>query len=498
MSIVNRYYKCIIAVNTSAQNKAVIKSALSSDYKVLYAENTLDAIKYLFKYEKSILEIIVDVTEKTDNAISFIRDWESDIVLQIIPLVCLVDFQKREIEQNILEHGVSSILYSPFTENRIKAHTHSTAKRYALNETRIEELYDSVIKDAKEKVFLVSEAVNAGVGFIRIEDDKIYLDYTNKIYKSIKPVNSFDELLNLMDSQEAAKFLTVINRAKINYEPVTGLFKINIDGVPRIFETTVKQIPNMDRQSFSKYIYKFVISTTERTIREEYKDKYERNNELFKAILENISGGVMLFSIIDKKLEVEYVSDGIYKYTGNKKNSSFVPTQMLPTSTMRQIRNDFYDRLPSISLGTEEIIIVGTKIICANHEYKHANITISFNKDEDNIIRAKCLLIDNTDEYNYSYRLKLLSEFDPDTGLFNAEKFMNASTKLFRSNDELNYKMLIVRIYKFDELVSFFGKEKVNELLQVVKDGIIKFGAKTLKGRVDNKAFGLSYIKNKF
>lgn len=498
MSIVNRNYKYIIAVNTSAQNKAVIKSALSSDYKVLYAENTFDAMKYLLKYEKNILELIVDATERSDNAISFIRDWESDIVLQIIPLVCLVDFEKREIEQIILEHGVSSILYSPLTEDRIKAHTHSTAKRYALNETRIEELYDSVIKNAKEELFLVSEAVNAGVGFIRIEDDKIYLDYTNKMYKSIRPCETFEELLSLMDVQEAAKFLALINRAKINYEPVTGLFKINIYGVLRTFETTIKQIPNMDRQSFSKYIYKFVISTTERTVREDLKQKYQRNHELMSSILENINGGVILFTSHDHKITVEYVSDGIYKYTGFPVEPDLILARMIPASTYRQAKQEFYDRYDSILAGQEETVVIHSKIICFEHVSKHAQITIAFSKIGPNTISCKCLILDDTETYDYAYKLKKLSEFDPETNLFNYNKFVNASTKLYRSNDELEYRLLVFRIYKYDELVSFFGREKVLELLRVITDGVLKFANKTLKGRVDSKTFALSYIKGKF
>ena len=498
MSIVNRNYKYIIAVNTCAQNKAVIKSALSSDYKILYAENVLDAMKYLLKYEKNILEIIVDATEKTDNAITFIREWESDIVLQIIPLVCLVDFEKRDIEQIILEHSVSSILYSPFTENRIKTHTHSTARRYALNETRIQELYDSILADAKEKVFLISEAVDTGIGFIRVEEDKIYLDYTNNKYKSIRPVKDFDELLDVMGLEEGARLISLINRAKLSYEPVSALMKVPIDGVIRIFDTTIKQIPNIDKQVYKSYVYKFVISSTERTVREKYKDKYERNSQLFKSVLENISGGVMVFSIIDKKLQVDYVSDGIYKLTGYPTDKNIVAAHMLPASTVRKMQLDLFERIPSIMMGTEETLTYRTKIICANHEYKHATITIAYNKYDEDKISAKCLVIDDTETYNYAFKLKKLAEFDADTGFFNSEKFMNASTKLFRSNDELEYRMLIVRIYKYDELVSFFGKEKVIELLNVVRDGMLKYGPKTLKGRVDNKAFALSYIKDKF
>lgn len=125
--------------------------------------------KYYEKYEKNILEFIVDAQSNPDLAIEFLREWETDIAYQSIPAVAMVDFNKREIEHNILDHQATNIIYSPFTANKILKHVETTVKRNALIENRMIEAYDDKIKTINDKILLVPKSINCGVAFIRIE-----------------------------------------------------------------------------------------------------------------------------------------------------------------------------------------------------------------------------------------------------------------------------------------------------------------------------------------
>ena len=495
MSILKTNLKCVIAFNTSAEHKTIIRNALQEDFKILYAYTIDDAIKYFTKYGRDVFQFIVDLTERTDVCIDFLNYWVSDLALQIIPVVGVVSLEKRETEKVALDHNVGSIVYTPLNEYKVKKITMSVARRYQLNDTRVKEAYDNTVEIAKEKLFLVADAIDAGICFFTIAEEKVHIDYLNaKVQKSVK-TRTFEELIDSLSAEEGAKFLALLGKARLNYEPQSAIISVVTDGMPKKHDVTVRQIPNLDQRVFESYVYKLVVTVVERTKREDYKARLAKSEELFNDVIKNIEGGVISLTIRDKKIDIDYVGDGIYDYTGYEKGNTMLIGKSIPASTYRYLQTEFYTRLPSILAGNEENLFIRSKIICSNYSYKHANITIVFKLGED-CIHSNCLVLDDTDQYEYALRLKQLSEIDQQTNMFNLKKFVDASEKLFRSNDDLDYKLIVARIYKFDEILSFFGEEKANELLKVVSDGLKKFGTRSIKGRIDNKAFGLAYIKN--
>ena len=494
MSILKTNLKCLIAFSATNEHKIIIRNALQEDFKILYANSIDDVNKYFTKCGRDVFQFIVDLTERTDLCIDFLNYWVSDLALQIIPVVGIVSLEKRDTERIAIDHNIGSITYTPLTEQKIKKITMSVARRYQLNETRVKEAYYNTIEIAKEKLFLVADAIDAGVCFFRIEDEQIYIDYlNNKVKKAVK-VRTFEELMDSLSVEEGAKFLSLMNRAKLNYEPQKAIIDVVTDGEPKKHDVTVQQIPNIDQKSYIKYVYKFIVTVVERTKRESYKHQLAISQDLFNDVIKNIDGGVISFTIQDKKVNVDYVGDGIYEYTGYEKGNNMVVARMIPTSTYRYLQTEFYARLSSILAGQEENIFFRSKIICADSSTKHANITIVMKLVND-VIHANCLVLDDTDQYEYALRLKQLSEIDQLTRIPNLKKFIDASEKLFRFNDDLSYQLLVIRIYKFDEILSFFGEERANELLKVIADGIKEYGLKTIKGRVDNKAFALAFIK---
>ena len=494
MSILKTNLKCLIVFNATNEHKTIIRNALQEDFRILFANTIDDVQKYFVKYGRDVFQFIVDLTERTDLCIDFLNYWVSDLALQIIPVVGIVSLEKRDTERVAFDHNIGSIVYTPLNEYKIKKITMSVARRYQLNDTRVKEAYANTIEIAKEKLFLIADAVDAGVCFFRIEDEKIYIDYLNEKVKRAVKVRTFEELMDSLSAEQGAKFVNMLNRAKLSYEPQNSIIDVVTDGEPKKQDVTVRQIPNIDQKSYSKYIYKFIVTVVERTKRESYKEQLALSQNLFNDVIKNIEGGVISFTIKDKRLEVNYIGDGIYDYTGYEKGNNMIIARIIPTSTYRYLQNEFYTRLPLILAGHEENLFIRSKIICADSSTKHANITIVL-KLVDDTIHANCLVLDDTDQYEYALRLKQLSEIDQFTKMFNQKKFINASEKLFRSNDDLHYQLLVIRIYKFDEILSFFGEDRANELLKVIADGIKKFGLKTIKGRVDNKAFALAYIK---
>ena len=398
MSILKTNLKCLIAFNASVEHKTIIKNALQEEFKILFASSIDDVNKYFAKYGRDVFQFIVDLTERTDICIDFLNYWVSDLALQIIPAVGIVSLEKRETERVALDHNIGSIVYTPLNEYKISRMTKTLARRYQLNETRVKEAYDGTIEIAKEKLFLVANALDVGVAFFRIDGEKIYIDFLNDKVKKSVTVRTYEQLMESLSPEEGAKFLSLLNRARLNYETQKAIISVVTDGELKKQDVTVKQIPNIDQKSYSHYIYKFIVTIVERTKRENYKHQLALSQDLFNDVIKNIEGGVISVTIKDKNIIVDYVGDGIYEYTGYEKGFNMLIARIIPSSTYRFLQTEFYTRLPHILEGNEENVFIRSKIICADSEYKHANITNVF-KLVDDEIKANCLVLDDTDQY---------------------------------------------------------------------------------------------------
>ena len=492
MAVLRTFYKCIIVIGTSNENTSIIKEALSQDYKLFFAQNLKTAQKYYAKYEKNILEFIIDAQNNPDLAIEFLREWETDLAYQSIPAVALVDFNKREIEHNILNHQVTNIMYSPFTSEKILRHVETTVKRNALIENRMIEIYDDKFKTINEKILLIPASINCGVAFLRIEKDQVIIDYANKIFIKLFGCDTFNGVLSQLSNEDGASLLAATSKAKLSFEPTSIMIDVEIENNLRVYEVTIAQIPNLDTQAYEDYIYKFIVSVIDRTDREEYKDNYHASKHLFESIVNNINGGVMVVEVVDDFPKLISASDSLLRYTGLRADDPNFILKMLPPSTIETIISERKSREPNIFNGVEESISLVTKVNTADGTSKHAKFATVLYRYEDRI-RANTLILDDTKEFESNQKLKMLHEFDQTTNLFNDNKFIEATDKLIRHDDDKKYKIIVARIYKFDEFQSFFGKNKTIELLKVVAEGIKKLAPNCIKGRIDNKAFAISY-----
>lgn len=492
MAMIRTAFKCIIIVGASSENTSIIKEALSEEYKLFFASNLKNAEKYFEKYGKNVLEIIIDAQNSADLAIDFLRDWENDVNYQSVPTLALVDVNKREIEHNLLEHQVANIVYSPFTPTKISKHIATTVKRNALIENRIIEAYDDQIKTINEKITLVPKTINCGVAFMRVENEQPIIDFANEHFLKMFGIDTIKGILNELSNEDGASLLAAISKAKLNYVPVTFNVDYIKDGRDCIYEITIAQINNLDMQSFEDYIFKFIITTIDRTDREEYKTNYKESKYMFDSIVKNITGGVMSVEIENDTPRVISASDSLAEYTGfDPKDPDFL-SKMIPPSTLKQIFAERRLKESNIMSGVEETISLLTKINTADGTPKHAKFVIVLFAYEDKI-RTNTLILDDTKEFESNQKLKRLHEIDQTTNLNNFNKFVESTGVLFRHSDEVEYKMIVIRIHKYDEILSFFGKEKTEQMLNVIADGIRKFGLNAIKGRIDNKAFALSF-----
>ena len=485
----------ILVVGASEANQVTIKNALQSEYKLHFSKTKSDAEKYLKKYSTIIFCIILDTNVLGDIAIGMIKEWYANLDYQLMALVALCDYKDEKMRDKIIDAGTISILSTPCKEKSLLNYIKAVDKRISYSDLRIKERYEDKVKTNFNKIFIVTNAIDCSVFFLKNTETEAFFEYANeKAIANFGNVN-FNELLSKFSLDESAKIVKALNQAKGDFEPHKTIVKYFDDyGEEKDFEFSFRQIVNLEVEDATRY----VVSVFDRTIREKLLSEYQQNIFMLNSVLDNIKGGICIFRIEDDNIIREYASAGVYKIGNYDPNDNDALRKMLPIETQLLLTKKTLDIAKGVMDGqTAEPFNVQSKITTANMKSGHISINVSVYKKNDHDINVRALVTDNTEEYNYSRTLKHIAEYDLETNLFNNNKFVEATEKLFHSNDSEQYNLMLIRIYKLDEIRSFFGKEKADELLKVVAEGIRHVGKGALKGRVDNKDFAISFLNSR-
>ena len=199
--------KPVLVVGAAEANIPIIKNALQSEYKLYFAKTKSEAEKYMKKNTSIIFCILLDTTVLGDIAINMINEWYASLDFQLIPLIAIFDHKDHKMRKDVINTGVVSILSTPFDESILSAYIKSVDKRIMLSEERIKENYEDAIKTNKNKVFVVINAIDCCVFFLRNDEDELFFEYANeKALKVFGNVN-YDQLLAQFDIDESAKIL---------------------------------------------------------------------------------------------------------------------------------------------------------------------------------------------------------------------------------------------------------------------------------------------------
>ena len=443
------------------------------------------------KNHANIFTIFVDSTILGgDIAVDMITAWYNDLRFQLLPLTVIYPEGNEKIRKQVVEAGVVTILASPITEDYILLFVKSIDRRIKYSETRIAEVYEDAIKTNQNKLFIVTNAIDASIMFLKDDGEDLFFEYANK--KSLDTFGNvnYHELLLRFDNEDTAKIIKALNQAKGDYEHHSTLVKYYENKVEQIFEFIFTQIENIvDDNSL-----KFVLTVFDRTMREKVLLEYKEKNDMLDSILSNINGGVCVFRIEDENVVREFASSGIFKIGGYKEDDQEAIAKLLPAESQLLLTKKVLENAKNLMDGQNaEPFNFQTRVITSDFKERHIAINVSVYKKNEHDINVRALVIDNTEEYNYQKMLQHISEYDTETNLFNSNKFVEVTEKLFHSDESKNYRLMVIRINKFDEIRSFFGKDKSVELIKIVADGIRNVGKNMLKGRVDIKDFAVSF-----
>lgn len=124
--------KQILIVEDNDLNRAMLCEILSGQYKVLEAENGLEALEILKKHKEDISLILLDVVMPVMDGYTFLDHIKEDSELALIPVIVTTQSNSESDEVAALEHGATDFVPKPYRSQVI---LHRVASIIKLRET---------------------------------------------------------------------------------------------------------------------------------------------------------------------------------------------------------------------------------------------------------------------------------------------------------------------------------------------------------------------------
>ena len=381
--------RLILVVGASNENQQILKNALSRDFKLHFANTRSDAEKYLAKYHQNIFNIFVDATILGDMAVKMIKDWYADLRFQLLPLTALYNQGDDKMRKDIIEAGTITLIATPFKEDYVLEYVKSVDRRIKYSETRIAEAYEDAIKTNRNKLFVVSNAIDTSIMFLKNQDDELFFEYSNKKALDTFGNVNYQDLLERFDNEDSAKILKALNQAKGDYDHHSCLVKYYENKSEQVFEFVFTQIINIENDD----ALKFVLCIFDRTLREKVLLEYKDNIDMLNSILDNINGGITVFRIENDNVIREYVSSGVYRIGGYSEDDPKAIAKLLPVESQLLLTKKTLESAKNIMDGQNaEPFMFQTRAVTANFEERHLAINVSvFNRIPKNTESGKRL-----------------------------------------------------------------------------------------------------------
>lgn len=124
--------KLILIVEDNEINRAILRTLLSKEYKVLEAENGEDALSVLKEYKNELALILLDITMPVMDGYTFLSIVKSDPVYSAIPVIVTTQSDSEADELAALSHGATDFVPKPYKPQII---LHRVASIIHLRET---------------------------------------------------------------------------------------------------------------------------------------------------------------------------------------------------------------------------------------------------------------------------------------------------------------------------------------------------------------------------
>ena len=111
--------KTILVVDDSVVSRTVIKTMLQSNYKILEAENGMQALSYLKVYENDIAVILLDIIMPVMDGETFLKHKKMEPLTAKIPVIIISGASDNDKKSSTLKMEANFVVNKPFTSEHL-------------------------------------------------------------------------------------------------------------------------------------------------------------------------------------------------------------------------------------------------------------------------------------------------------------------------------------------------------------------------------------------
>ena len=193
--------KTVLVVDDSAMNRSILCEILCPEYKIVEAENGVQALKMLKNAKSKVDAIILDIITPEMGGYEFMECMKKDKRFAQIPVIILTEKADRASERKALENGAWDFVSKPYDAEIVKLRLKNVIARSQVS--LLKELNHVMNYDpltgvySKNKFFSASKALltsnpDKQFAFLRLDIDRFKL--INSFFGNV----SGDELLRYM------------------------------------------------------------------------------------------------------------------------------------------------------------------------------------------------------------------------------------------------------------------------------------------------------------
>ncbi len=505
--------KTMLVVDDNKINRALLANVFKKEYSILEAENGVEAWELLQRYADSIDIVLLDIRMPLMNGYTVIQKMKSEPSLSDIPVVVVSGQDDVESELKVLDLGASDMLVSPFDPRIIKQRVKNIINGRLAEKFKIENALLREQTQAQVQLKAIMDNMVGGVAVIEVvgEDLKaIFLsDGYHKLCSTALSTSGKYKKNFLWDMQQEtqAEFIKKFRAGLSSNKPFDIEYNtVNKKGQNLWLQMHGVSIDYPDKEN-PVIIAVFTDVSGLKTTEQELRDKTVQ----LTALMQNIPGAVVLFSINENRINAECINEGInelYGITNEEYNNAFFVD---------------YDKKSSygfLSNQDRDKLIVKFKDAKANEPF---DIRYGFKRKEGNIVWTflRCIHLHTIDDVPYYYGILLdvtnevdfedernaaikeltyRANYDIATGVYNRRAFFDAVTKKLLTCFDKKFLLIRTNIVQFRSIKEKYGIAFSDMILMEVVSAIKKYADKRkgIYGRLDSDNFALCMAVDDF
>ena len=175
--------QCILIVDDSEMNRAILYEMLKSDFDILEAESGEKCIRMLEEYGRDISLVLLDIVMSGMNGFDVLEQMNRRKWIESIPVIMISSEHSDFYIRNAYDMGVSDYISRPFDVKVVQRRVNNTIKLYA-KQRRLTTILTEQVK-SKEESRKIMVAILSQIVEFRNGESGLHVTHVNVLVKML-------------------------------------------------------------------------------------------------------------------------------------------------------------------------------------------------------------------------------------------------------------------------------------------------------------------------